>query len=155
MARRFATRIGSIRANRFAEEKPIFITCKRFARIASDLRFAIFSPPKRDSQKKKEVQFGNPETIRENRVIRANLRIDSRESGHRSPSERVPQNHRQGFIEPLASNPSPFKPFPIPGGYGQLQQNYRKKYFQAKTLIFFTCPRKTPKGKDFFGLPNP
>ena len=30
------------------------------------------------------VQFGNPETIRENQAIRANLRIDSRESGHLS-----------------------------------------------------------------------
>ena len=27
-------------------------------------------------------EFGNPETIRENQAIRANLRIDSRESGH-------------------------------------------------------------------------
>ena len=41
-----------------------------------------FSPLKRDSQK--GVQFGNPETIRENQTIRANLRIDSRESGHLS-----------------------------------------------------------------------
>ena len=31
-----------------------------------------------------EVQFGNPETIRENQVIRADLRFDSRESGHLS-----------------------------------------------------------------------
>ena len=30
----------------------IFITSERFARIALNLRFAIFSPPKRDSQKK-------------------------------------------------------------------------------------------------------
>ena len=46
-----------------------------------------FSPPKRDSQKK-EVRFGNPEPgperIQENQAIRANLRIDSRESGHLS-----------------------------------------------------------------------
>ena len=28
------------------------------------------------------VQFGNPETSRENQAIRANLRIDSREPGH-------------------------------------------------------------------------
>ena len=64
-----------IRANRFAEKTLFFITCERFARIASNLRFAIFSPPKRDS-------FGNPEMIRKNQAIRANLRIDSRESGH-------------------------------------------------------------------------
>ena len=37
-------------------------------------------------RKNKRVQFGNPETIRENQVIRANLRIDSRESGHLSVS---------------------------------------------------------------------
>ena len=33
---------------------------------------------------KKGVQFGNAEMIRENQKIRANLRIDSRESGHLS-----------------------------------------------------------------------
>ena len=60
---------------------PSFIVSGRFARIASNLRFAIVSPPKRDSQKK-GVQFGDIETIRENQAIRANLRIDSRESGH-------------------------------------------------------------------------
>ena len=43
-------------------------------------RSMIFSPPKRDSQK--GVQFGKPETARKNQAIRANLRIDSRESGH-------------------------------------------------------------------------
>ena len=36
------------------------------------------------SAEKKEVQLGNPETIRENQAIPANLRIDSRESGHLS-----------------------------------------------------------------------
>ena len=54
--------------------------CEQFAQIASNLRFANFRPPKRDSQKK-GVQFGNPETIRENQAIRANLQIDSREQG--------------------------------------------------------------------------
>ena len=44
----------------------------------------MFSPAKRDSQKKAGVQLGRPETIRENQAIRANLRIDSRESGHLS-----------------------------------------------------------------------
>ena len=42
-----------------------------------------FSAPRRESQKK-GVQFGNPQAICENRLIRANLRIDSRESGHLS-----------------------------------------------------------------------
>ena len=41
---------------------------------------------------KKGVQFGNRETIRENQAIRANLRIDSRESGHLRPKELVSQN---------------------------------------------------------------
>ena len=71
MARRFATRTGAIRANRFAridlQKKNIFITCKRFARIGSNLRFAVFSAPKRDSQKWGSV--GEPSG-------------DSRESGH-------------------------------------------------------------------------
>ena len=45
-------------------------------------------PPPRSAIRKKGVQFGNPqaETIRENQAIRANLRIDSRESGHLSDS---------------------------------------------------------------------
>ena len=50
----------------------IFIMIERFARIASNLRFAVFSPSKRDSQNAVRVQFGNPETIRENQAIRAN-----------------------------------------------------------------------------------
>ena len=71
MARRFATRIGAISANRFAEnkKKPIFITCERFARIVSNpLRFALLSPPKVRFAKK-GVQFGNPEATRENQAI--------------------------------------------------------------------------------------
>ena len=40
-----------------------------------------FCAPKRDSQKK-GVQVGNPEMIRAIQAIRANLRIDSCESGH-------------------------------------------------------------------------
>ena len=40
-------------------------------------------------RKKKGVQFRNPQAIRENRAIRANLRIDSRESGHLSFSTPV------------------------------------------------------------------
>ena len=50
------------------------------------------SPQTRDTQllapcsaiRTKGVQFWNPETIRENQAMRANLRIDSRESGHLS-----------------------------------------------------------------------
>ena len=45
-----------IRENRFAEESLFCITFKRFARIASNLRFAIFSPPKRDSKKRGSVR---------------------------------------------------------------------------------------------------
>ena len=40
----------------------------------------VFSP--QSAIRKKGVQFGNPETIRKNQAIRANLQIDSRESGH-------------------------------------------------------------------------
>ena len=36
-----------------------FITCERFARIASNPRFAVFSPP-RGVIRKKGVQFGKP-----------------------------------------------------------------------------------------------
>ena len=61
----------------------IFTTFERFARIASNLRFAIFSPPPPEARfAKKGVRFGNPETIRENQAIRSNLQIDSRESVH-------------------------------------------------------------------------
>ena len=44
-------------------EKNNCIALERFARIASNLQFAIFSVPKRDSPKR--VHFGNPEIIRE------------------------------------------------------------------------------------------
>ena len=60
----------------------IFITFERFEQIASNLWFALFSP--QSAIRNKGVQFGKPETIRENQAIRANLRIDSRESGHLS-----------------------------------------------------------------------
>ena len=64
MARRFLTRIGAICANR---GEPAIRNLK-----PPEARFA------------KGVQFGKPETIRENLAIRANLRIDSHESGHLS-----------------------------------------------------------------------
>ena len=57
---------------------------RRFARIDSNLRFASLSP--RSGIRKNGVQFGNPETIREKQATRANLRIDSRDSGHLSSS---------------------------------------------------------------------
>ena len=49
----------------------IFIMCERFARI----------PPKHASQKRRFSSAENREAIRENRAIRANLRIDSRGIG--------------------------------------------------------------------------
>ena len=66
-------------AIRNARKTPIFITCYRFARIASNLRFAIFSPPKRNLQERSSLR--EPEMIRENQAICANLRIDSCKSG--------------------------------------------------------------------------
>ena len=82
------------------KENYIFITCKRFARIASNLRFAIFGPPE-SAIRKKGVRFGNPEKILENQAIRANLRIsihanlriDSFESGHLSKFWEHPQDN--------------------------------------------------------------
>ena len=74
-----------IRATRFADKKPYFHNVWGDSRESPQTCDShLFSPPKRDSQKR-GVQFGNPETIRKNRAIRANLRIDSRESGHLSP----------------------------------------------------------------------
>ena len=47
-------------------------------------QFLAPPPPPRSAIRKNGVQIGNPETIRENETIRANLRIDSRESAHPS-----------------------------------------------------------------------
>ena len=82
MAWRIAMRIRAIHATRFAEKpkKTIFTTFERFARVASKLRFAIFGHP--GTRFAKGVHLGNPQVIRANQAIRANLRIDSRESGH-------------------------------------------------------------------------
>ena len=87
MARRFATRIGAIRANRFAridsQKNPYFHNVRAIR--ANRLKPAIRNFwPSRSAIRKKGVRFGDPETIRENQAIRANLRIDSRESGHLS-----------------------------------------------------------------------
>ena len=88
---RFA-RIDSRKLSR--RKKKTYLACGRFARIASNLRFAIFEPgAPRSAIRKKGVRFGNPRTIRENLAIRANLRIDSRKWGHlslRFPLPRVP-----------------------------------------------------------------
>ena len=56
MALRSATRIRAIRANWFAmridsQINPSFITFERFARITSNLRFAIFRAPEHDPKK--------------------------------------------------------------------------------------------------------
>ena len=67
--------------------------------IASNLAFVIVSPPPPPNAiRKKTVQFGNPETIREN------LQIDSRESGHL----RVGPHGRVGMGVPLMSSPTRF-----------------------------------------------
>ena len=75
---------ASRNANPFAEKKTIFHNVRAIR--ANRLKPAIrnLSPAKRDSQKK-GVQCGNPEMIRENQKICANLRVDSRESGHLRP----------------------------------------------------------------------
>ena len=52
----------------------MIITLERFARITFNLRFAILTDPKRDSQKK--AQFGNPHAI-------SRESGDSRESANR------------------------------------------------------------------------
>ena len=49
----------------------IFIRCERFAQIASNLRFAILSPPKRDSKKRGSVRG----TLRQFARIRRFARI--------------------------------------------------------------------------------
>ena len=90
MARRFATRIAAIRVNRFARiesHKNLYFQDVRAIRTSRLKRLSqtcdsLFLAPPRNAIRKKGVQFGNPETIRENQAIRANLRIDSRESGH-------------------------------------------------------------------------
>ena len=92
---RFTTRIGAIRANRFERKTLICLTCEQFARVTVNLRFASFSP--RSVIRKKGVQLGNPETIRENQAIRANLRIDSRESGHLRRKHIKKKTRKQNF----------------------------------------------------------
>ena len=56
-------------------------TCERFTRIASNCDSQLLRL--RDAIRKKGLQFGNPETIREN------LRIDSRGSGHPRFSRKI------------------------------------------------------------------
>ena len=79
MAPRFATRIGTIRANRFALKTSYFHDERAIrANPLSEVRFG-----------KKRVQFWNPEMIRENQAIRANLRIDLCESEIEKPSKNL------------------------------------------------------------------
>ena len=90
MAWRFAKRIGAIRENRLAridlQKNPWFHS--RRAIRANRLKPAICNfQPSGSAIRKNGVQLGNPETIRENQAIRANLQIDSRESGHLSAIE--------------------------------------------------------------------
>ena len=59
------------RIRAYTENAFIFIRRERSAPIASNLRFAIFSPWEARFARR-GVQFGNPETIRENQAIRAN-----------------------------------------------------------------------------------
>ena len=71
---RNATR-GDSRGSIRRKTPSYFMTCERFAQIASNLRFASFLAPRSAIRKKR---------VRENQAIRTNLRIDSRESGHLS-----------------------------------------------------------------------
>ena len=91
MARQFATRIGSIRVNRFAgkrestrrkKKKKNYFHNARAIR-ANHLKPAVHNFYLPEARFAKEgVQFGNPETIRENQAISVNLGINSRESDH-------------------------------------------------------------------------
>ena len=64
----------------------------------------------RSAIRKNGVQFGNSEPIRENQAIRANLRIDLRESGHQSFEHHsrefcsAKENADQGFYVSLKSS---------------------------------------------------
>ena len=85
MARRFATRIGGIRANRFAEKNLFSQRASDSGESPQSFDSQFLPPPPPEARfAKEEVEFGNPETIRENQAIRANLRIGLRESGHLS-----------------------------------------------------------------------
>ena len=44
--------------------------------------------PRNAIRRRRGSQFGNPQTIRKNLAIRANLQIDSRESGHLSGTQK-------------------------------------------------------------------
>ena len=72
----------SMRANRFAEKKNLFLhNVSSDLRIAPTVRSTSCNASKWYSQQK-GFNWGVPQAIRENQAIRANLRIDSRESGH-------------------------------------------------------------------------
>ena len=72
----------SIHTNRFTEN-PLFSECASDSREWHQTCDSQVLAPRSAIRKKKGVLFGNPETvIRKNQAIRANLQIDSRESGH-------------------------------------------------------------------------
>ena len=73
----------SIRANRFAA-KPLFSSCWSDSRESPQTSDSQFIVPEKAIRTKKGFSSGTLKTIRENQAIRANLRIDSRESGHLS-----------------------------------------------------------------------
>ena len=73
----------TIRANRIAEKKPIShnVRAVRANRLKPSIRNLLVHG---NAIRNKVVQLWNFEMICANRAIRANLRIDSRESGHLS-----------------------------------------------------------------------
>ena len=98
-----------IRANRFAEKnKKNYFHNVRAIRLKPAIR--IFCPPKRQTQKK-EVQLTSAtlKMTRENQAIRANLRIDSCESGHLRPKGGQPDRPKLRHANQKSfRNPSPY-----------------------------------------------
>ena len=104
MAIRNASRGDSrefIRANRFADKKKPYlhnVRAIRANRLKPALRCCLVP---RSAIRKKGVHFGNPETIRENQMIRANLRIDSCESGRVSSGTPIACSKMTIFCEDI------------------------------------------------------
>ena len=69
-----------------SQKIPILIMFERFARIVSNLRFASLECLETRFAET-GVLFGNRQAIHVNQAIRANLRINSRESGHLSEAQ--------------------------------------------------------------------
>ena len=74
MARRFATRIGAICANRFAridsQKHPYFRNVRTIRENLFKPAILTFYCPEMRFAKKRGVQFGNPQAIRANRFAR-------------------------------------------------------------------------------------